>query len=78
MSDDYKTQIASAVRAIDAAMAACESARLALLGIVKPEPEPLVDPVTGECRHPSSQTQAVQTFGETVYFCAVCGERVGV
>lgn len=75
---DTKTQIASAVRAVEAAMAACEAARLVLLSLVKPEPELIVDPQTGECRHPASQAQAIETFGETVYFCSICGEQLGV
>ena len=69
MSD---TQIAAAVQAINAARLACDAARLALVALAEP-----VDP-SGECSHPSSQVQAVATFGETVYFCAVCGEQVGV
>lgn len=73
---DERRSIAAAVRAIDAAMAACESARLALLTIATPEPEPLLQ--SGECRHPESQWQAALTFGDSVYFCGVCGEQVGV
>lgn len=68
----------AALRAVDAAMIACEAARLALLSLV-PEPEskpPLL--ASGECKHPESQWQAALTFGESVYFCSVCGEEVGV
>lgn len=60
-------------------MAACEAARLVLISIAQAEREEQpMPPISGECPHPASQVQPVGTFGETVYFCAVCGEQVGV
>lgn len=71
-----RAQLASAVRAVEAAMSACESARLGLIALVQPELAPVL--ASGECPHPQSQWQAALTFGESVYFCSVCGEQVGV
>lgn len=74
-----RTQVASAVRAIDAAMAALEAARLAVIGSVAPTPAPApsVAPVPSEgCEHPIGARQETATFGGTVYFCGACGEQV--
>lgn len=75
-TDDERVRIAAALRAVDAALAACESARLALLSIVTPAPlSPQAQP-SGGCPHPVAEWKRIATFGEAAVFCGVCGERV--
>lgn len=77
--DDDLVRIAAAIRAVDAAMAACEAARLALIAVrggSAPVPQ---ESASDGCSHPVSERQRFMTFGGSAQvFCGLCGERADI
>ena len=82
-SQNADIRLAAAIRAVDAALAACEAARLMLLVSRPGEPVRAQEavPVAQDeqppgCPHPASELVRASTFGgATEVFCKACGER---
>lgn len=76
-TQDSDVRLAAAIRAVDAALAACEAARLALLTVKSAAPLAATDGASDGCLHPAQDVVRVVTFGGVAEsFCKVCGERV--
>jgi hypothetical protein len=68
--------IAAALRAIDAAAAACESARLVLLALGSQALESKPVENSSGCGHPIGATLTVSTFTSQEKMCQLCGEHL--
>ena len=76
-TQDSDVRLAAAIRAVDAALAACEAARLALLTVGNGTPPAAVDESSDGCPHPAADVVRVRTFGGLAEaFCKACGERI--